>query len=184
MTRRDVQNAGHAWRRANPDERTAGSRLPWPVQLGEALDYLNGLEFHIQKLQVPVPNKEDSVGVVFGYPDRIMKLRRRGHLTLMDSTHCTNALGWYLYTLMVRDEYGSWIPSAHLLSAWEDSEVLAEALCKVKAWCLGGWTLRYMLTDDSAAEQAAVKKAFRGLEAGEQEVDHLLCRVHSNRTLQ
>jgi len=41
-----------------------------------------------------------------------------------------------------------------------------------------------MLTDDSAAEQAAVKKAFLKLKAEEQKVNHLLCRVHSNCTLQ
>jgi len=41
-----------------------------------------------------------------------------------------------------------------------------------------------MLTDNSAGEQCAVRKAFRGLEAGEQEVDHLLCKVHSLRTIQ
>ena len=40
-----------------------------------------------------------------------------------------------------------------------------------------------MLTDDSAVEQCAVRKAFPGLSAGEQEVTHLLCRVHSQRTL-
>lgn len=41
-----------------------------------------------------------------------------------------------------------------------------------------------MLTDDSAGEQAAVKKAFPGLEVGDMEVSHLLCTVHSERTLQ
>ena len=41
-----------------------------------------------------------------------------------------------------------------------------------------------MLTDNSAGEQCAVRKAFRGLEAGKQEVDHLLCKVHSLRTIQ
>jgi len=41
-----------------------------------------------------------------------------------------------------------------------------------------------MLTDDSAAEQAAVKKAFLKLKAEKQKVNHLLCRVHSNCTLQ
>jgi hypothetical protein len=40
-----------------------------------------------------------------------------------------------------------------------------------------------MLTDNSAAEQAAVRKAFRGLLDGETEVTHLLCRVHSMRML-
>ena len=46
------------------------------------------------------------------------------------------------------------------------------------------WRPQYVLTDDSAIEQAAVRKAFPGLEAGEQEVSHLLYTVHSHRTLQ
>jgi len=41
-----------------------------------------------------------------------------------------------------------------------------------------------MLTDDSAAKQAAVKKAFSELKARKQKVNHLLCRVYSNCTLQ
>ena len=41
-----------------------------------------------------------------------------------------------------------------------------------------------MLTDDSAGEQSAVQKAFLGLSAGELEVSHLLCKVHSHRALQ
>lgn len=40
-----------------------------------------------------------------------------------------------------------------------------------------------MLTDDSAAEQRAVKMAFPGLVAGEGEVSHLLCMWHSEQTL-
>ena len=41
-----------------------------------------------------------------------------------------------------------------------------------------------MLTDDSADEQCAVQKVFQGLEADEQKVSHLLCKVHSARVLQ
>lgn len=48
---------------------------------------------------------------------------------------------------------------------------------------MGTWKLRYFLTDDSAAEQRAVAIAFPGLTAGEQEVDHFLCRKHSERTM-
>lgn len=48
---------------------------------------------------------------------------------------------------------------------------------------MGRWKLRYFLTDDSAAEQRAVAIAFPGLTAGEQEVDQLLCRKRSERTM-
>ena len=41
-----------------------------------------------------------------------------------------------------------------------------------------------MLMDDSAAEQAAVRKAFPGLIVGETEVTHLLCHVHSMQALE
>lgn len=40
-----------------------------------------------------------------------------------------------------------------------------------------------MLTDDSAGEQCAVRKAFRGLIDGKMEVTHLLCKVHTLRTM-
>lgn len=40
-----------------------------------------------------------------------------------------------------------------------------------------------MLTDDSAGEQCAVRKAFPSLQIAETEVTHLLCRVHSRRTI-
>ncbi len=43
--------------------------------------------------------------------------------------------------------------------------------------------LRYIITDDSAAEQRAVKLAFPGLIAGELVVSHFLCRTHSEQTM-
>ena len=126
---------------------------------------------------------EDSNGLVFGYPARIKTLTRRGFFTLMDSTHKTNWLDWLLYTVMVRDEYASWVPTAHILTEKEDSDIMAAGLRVLKKWCGDRWLLRYMLTDDSAGEQSAVDKAFPGLIEGELQPTHLLCRVHSERTL-
>jgi len=74
MTRMDIQNAGQAWKQLNPDERIAGSKLPWPIQLAEAVDYLNLCGFDTQRLKIPIRDKLDSEGVVFGLPDRIRKL--------------------------------------------------------------------------------------------------------------
>ena len=107
----------------------------------------------------------------------------RGHLFLMDSTHNTNALKWKLFTVMVRDEYGSFWPCGHMLSSNEDADIVAAFLKVIKRWLKGGWRPRYAVTDDSAAEQKAVRLAFRGLQDGEQEVSHFLCRTHSERTL-
>lgn len=107
---------------------------------------------------------------------------RRGHLFLMDSTHDSNSLKWKLFSLMVRDEHACWWPCAHMLSSNEDGDIIEAFLICVKNWCRR-WIPRYAITDDSAAEQRAVRLAFRGLDAGEQEVSHFLCRTHSERTL-
>ena len=72
-----------------------------------------------------------------------------------------------------------------MVSSNEDGDIIAEFLRTIKTWCggRGGWQPRYFLTDDSAAEQRAVTLAFRSLIDGEMEIDHLLCRTHSERTL-
>lgn len=93
---------------------------------------------------------------------------------------------------MVRDSAGSFIPARHLLTDGEDSNILSLAIRVLKKCCNDGladwksWRPRYFLTDDSAAEQLAIKKAFRGMyEMGdEDEVIHLLCQVHSRRALE
>ena len=91
------------------------------------------------------------------------------------------------------------MPGAHMLTAREDSDIVTAGLqtvsfypfgdytnnstLQIKRWCHNRWHLHYILTDDSAGEQSAVRKAFPGLSAGELEVTHLLCKVHSLRTL-
>ena len=122
---------------------------------------------------------------------RIKTLIRRGHLVLMDDTHNTNKLMWKLFTLMARDEWGKWIPCANMLSSHNDGDIVGAFLKQVKIWCGGdkttgrdpSWKLRYIITDDSASEQKAVRIAFRGLDDGEGVVDHYLCQKHSERTL-
>jgi hypothetical protein len=120
-------------------------------------------------------------GLVFAHPQRIAILKRRGYLTQFDSTHKTNTWGHNMFSFLVRNEEGLWIPGAHCVVERENSEILAYALQTFKRWC--GWQPRYVLTDDSAVEQRAVRHAFPGLQAGEQEVGHLLCTVHTMRTL-
>lgn len=69
-----------------------------------------------------------------------------------------------------------------MLTSNEDGEIIEEFLRQIKRW-IRAWRLRYMIIDDSAAEQRGVSLAFRGLIDGEMEVSHYLCRTHSERTL-
>jgi hypothetical protein len=55
-------------------------------------------------------------------------LQGSGTLILMDSTHKYNKWNWRLFTLTVRDKFGSWIPAAQFLVEHEDSVSVAAAL--------------------------------------------------------
>ena len=199
----DCYNAGTEWKKAHPDQRVQNVKAPWPEQWAGVLKDLKQVE---EVLCANITAKRDiddemAYGTVFAkkcefrvckvssvYADgimlaRLMFLQRRGYLALMDFTHNSNALKWKLFTVMARSEHGKWIPCAHMLSPTEDGNIVGAFLRKIKDWCggRGAWRLRYMITDDSA--QKAVRLAFRGLEEGEQQVDHFLCRKHSERTL-
>jgi hypothetical protein len=69
---------------------------------------------------------------------------------------------------MIRNQWGCWLPVAHALLSHEFSELIAEFLLAIKKWVT--WNLRYILTDDSAAEIKAARLAFPGLIGGETEV--------------
>ena len=72
----------------------------------------------------------------------------------MDSAHNSSYLEWKLFTIAARSEHGRWIPCAHMLPEYEDDDIVAAFLRKVKKGCGGGdgWLLRYMIADDSVAE--------------------------------
>jgi len=170
LSRQDVINSGASWRLANPNALFASRDLSDAVNIQskeafEKLDSLNWISTPIQETSL------DGIigrGIVFAHPVRLSHLTRFGHLTLMDSTHKTNQLEWKLFTIMVRDTYACWLPVAHALLSNEFGELIAEFLLVIKKWIT--WPLRYVLTDDSAAEIKAFRLAFQGLVAGETEV--------------
>ena len=134
------------------------------------------------EIQIIDSKQQQRWGLVFAHPTRLGVLARRGWFTQFDATYKLNRWNHNMFSFLVRDEHNVWIPTAHLIVERENGEIIAAGLKCIKQWC-GGWTPRYILTDDSAIEQRAIRLAFPGLEAGEQEVTHLLCSVHSNRTL-
>lgn len=184
-----IHNAGATWKRQNPDMRIAGARIKWEDQLEECLVMLQVLpaEAAVTYEIITVQRKTDgciSHGIIFGKLSRLQTLMRRGHLTLMDATHNTNRLHWKLFTVMIRHEYGNWIPGAHMLSEYEDGDIIATFLLHLRRWCGGdgGWQPRYFLTDDLAAEQRAVGLAFED-STGDNSVENFLYRTHSERKL-
>jgi hypothetical protein len=170
LTRQDVINAGLAWRLANPNKLWVQHSAKDDVNIQglEALETLASLKWLACQISALSLDKTEGRGIVFADPARLSLLTTHGHLSLIDSTHKTNQLEWKLFTLMARDQYSSWHPLAHGLLSHEFGELIAEFLLAIKQWCT--WPLRYVLSDDSGAEQRAFRLAFPGLIGGETEV--------------
>lgn len=108
IQQQDVVNTGLVHRKANLDPRRVGAHYQWAEQLLELIEWLKSAGYLAASLiATRQRDQEMSPGRVWAHPDYIVVLRQRGHLTLMDSTHLSNWLGWFLYTLLVRDECGS-----------------------------------------------------------------------------
>jgi hypothetical protein len=134
----------------------------------EAFETLASLGWKVSQVSATSFDHVDGRGLVFADPARLRILEAHGHLSLIDSTHKTNQLEWKLFTIMARDQYAYWHPVAHGLLSHEFGELIAELLLAIKQWC--DWQLRYVLSDDSGAEQRAFRLAFPGLVHGEMEV--------------
>jgi len=122
-------------------------------------------------------------GFAFAAEENLEALRKSGHLTIMDSTHKTNKHSWKLYTLFIRDAFGSWLSGGHFFVSGEEQYIVAKGLQVIKRWARR-WQPRYFLIDQSAIEENAVNYAFRGIEVGEQNVAIFYCTWHCRRTLQ
>ena len=170
LIRQDVINTGLMWRLANPNKLWVNKSAKDDVNLQaiEALETLASLKWLASQISAISLDKVEGRGLVFADPARLQILTTHGHLTLIDSTHKTNQLEWKLFTLMARDQYACWHPLAHGLLSHEFGELIAEFLLAIKDWCT--WPLRYILSDDSGAEQRAFRLAFPGLVRGETEV--------------
>lgn len=133
LSRYDVHNAGSEWKKANPDQRLVGGvGYGWEEQQIELADWLETLNYRHEKIEAIRTDGTPTHATVFAPEHALGVLRLRGHLTLMDSTHDTNWLGWYLYTVLVRDGTNSWRPCAHILAQSEDGDILAACLKVLK----------------------------------------------------
>lgn len=63
----------------------------------------------------------------------------------------------------------------------EDSDTVSEALLIIRKMC-NYCSPHYILSDQSSIEAKSIKNVFRGITAGEQECQIILCIVHVMRT--
>ena len=90
----------------------------------------------------------------------------------MDATHNTNNLNWPLFTISVRDGFGSWFPVGHFLLESQKAVAIQTAIGVLRVWA-PAWRPRYSLTDDSKAEQLSIRNAFDGTG-----IEQFLCQRH------
>ena len=141
-----------------------------------------------------------SYDLVFVYYKRLVIFCRQGHFVVMNATHCIKKLGWLLYNLMMWDEDSNWISEAHVLTAMKDSNIVAAELQQISLSCSTVHLLSpllYKLSDDVISDgifttcssttpsrsNAQFKRSFL-IAVNEQEMSHLLCKVHSAHSLQ
>ena len=179
QNRQDIINAKRGIR---ADCRPQLHSTSFRADVDEARTLLSSKGWLFAEFDVLDAKKEQCWGFVFANPKRLPILQHRGYLTQFGSTHKMNKWKHDLFSFLIRDENGVFIPAAHCVVSRENSETLGRAMEFLKSWC--HWQPRYVLTDGSPFGQLAVEKAFCGLQTGEQEVTHLLCTVHTMRTLQ
>ena len=79
-----------------------------------------------EEFQVLDRKKEECWGLVFAYPTRLKILEEHGHLTQFDNT--VNKWRHNMFSFLVRDKHGMWIPAAYCVVDRDESEVLRKAL--------------------------------------------------------
>ncbi len=78
LTRQDVKNAGHAWRKANPDVRIAKPNPQWQELVLEAIETLEKAGYEAISIDSLDQNGDLTMGLVFAHPVRLQVLIQRG----------------------------------------------------------------------------------------------------------
>jgi MULE transposase domain len=146
--------------------------------LKESVEWLKSNDYYIERFEEP-----EYQGFTFATADNLKILQKSGHLIIMDSTHKTNKHGWKLYTVLIRDSFGSWLPGGHFFVSGEEYRIVTKGLQILKRWAKT-WKPRYFIVDLSSIEENAINHAFPGLRAGEQEIGIFYCTWHSRKALQ
>ena len=141
LSRRDAENSRITWRLANPNAlfTTLADKDDVSIQALAAFEKLSELKWISEPIQAVSLDKTPGRGIVFALPARLERLSQYGHLSLIDSTHKTNQLEWKLFTVMVRDKFGSWHSIGHAFLSHEFGELIAEFLLVLKKW--SNWKL-------------------------------------------
>lgn len=184
VTSQDLQN----WKKlvvAQADNTAVrSSKDTWCAQVDEAIELSEQRGWWAEELSAKRSKSKacpDGVshGVVFCDDRGLKHLAGEQELCLVDATHNTNALEWFLYTILKRESLGIWRPIAHFLTSHLDSDIQLACLNRLAE--LYSFSTRTLVSDDSKAEQRAWL-SFRHTH-GHHDHIHILCQKHFKETL-
>ena len=121
--------------------------------------------------------KQSNIGIVkvFANNDQLQHLELYGNeLVLMDA--CGSLAGYYLVTLLVRDNFRCWIPGGQFLITKEHSDLYIFAFNTLAQWTNNRWNPSTFLIDGSKIEMKAIAQKFNRARV-------LRCTRHSTENL-
>ncbi|KAI9093459.1 hypothetical protein DFS34DRAFT_687754 [Phlyctochytrium arcticum] len=137
-------------------------------------------------LVAPTDEIGATEGLAFGRKEELKVLQECSYLVLMDSTHKTNRWDWRLFTCMVRNKTGSWVPAGQFFAQRENGEGVYSGLNALRNLVLAEtgkkWIPNNVMIDQSHIENLGIRKAFPGMAAGEETPRIYYCKVHVMRT--
>ena len=98
-----------------PTERRAAPAADVILDIIAGIDHLEVLRKRQREAKTVIhkyKTQRIDCGVMLCSQEGIDAPKRWGELVLMDSTHKTQKWKWRLFTLTVRDQYGSYLPAA------------------------------------------------------------------------
>eukprot|EP00042_Codosiga_hollandica_P011646 m.26179 g.26179 ORF g.26179 m.26179 type:complete len:1122 (+) comp38276_c0_seq1:26-3391(+) len=100
-------------------------------------------------------------------------MQQFGDVVGMDATHGTTAYGLYLFFVVLKDKHLKVQIAAFFICAEQTSEIISEALAKLKAWSGNTWSPHFVALDNAKSEWSAVKSVFPNAEI-------TMCAFHLN----
>ncbi|KAI9092645.1 hypothetical protein DFS34DRAFT_696959 [Phlyctochytrium arcticum] len=148
-----------------------------------AIDYLSAEGYIVKRFLTDGSDEQAAEGFAFAVKESLKLLPSCSYLVLLDSTHKTNRYDWRLFTCMIRNQQGSWLPAAQFFVSNENGDAVFQGLEKVREMvvevCGVEWQPRNMQVDQSNIEKNGIMLAFPGMSAGEEEVVIVHLKSHS-----
>ncbi|KAI9088846.1 hypothetical protein DFS34DRAFT_654723 [Phlyctochytrium arcticum] len=157
ITSKAVWNA----KRKNPDFMTNPEPTVLTPDIPQAADNLEAEGFIVKRfLAASRSNGDATEGFAFARQAELEILQDCSHLVLLDSTHKTNRWDWRLFTCMVRDKFGSWIPAGQFFLERENGKSVVACLSALRTMileCIGkAWIPSNILIDQSHVERLGI----------------------------